>query len=171
MEYDFNSKIIYGAPYYANKIFGLNLYSKILNNWLDQPLTNETQDEIVNKIKNNDYSNTTLALALSEFLEPFSKTFRNLFEEGLSIEIILEWYKMSEMPDFDINTFLRELRLELPIKNKISIDMKSKIKETLKFALFFYHNSLITFKKTVKTLHNRFNTMTDDLRDRIIDKY
>ena len=110
MEYDFNSKIIYGAPYYANKIFGLNLYTNILKNWLDQPLTNETQDEIVNKIKNNDYSNTTLALALSEFLEPFSKTFRNLFEEGLSIEIILEWYKISEMPDFDINTFLSPLK-------------------------------------------------------------
>ena len=173
-ENDFSSKFIYKIPYYSNNIYDLKLYRSILKNWLDQPLNDTTHDEFmesVKKIKEKDFSNITFALALSEHLEPLSLTFKYLFEEGLSIEGMLEWYKSTERSDFDLHKFLSELRLGLPNKNKVSIDMNFKIKETLKFALFFYHNSLVTFKENTKTLQMTLDNLMDELREKIIDKF
>lgn len=166
---DFNSNLSIGIPYYPKYIFNFHLYKRVLNNWQDGEINNETLQDTVSKIKNKDYSNMTLAIALSEYLEPLSESLQYLFEEGYSFDRLVEWYEGSLQKEFDINKFLNELKIE--VSNKLPIDCTIKIREIIRFAIYFYHNTLVGFRESVKLLNKTIDILNEQLKEKIIDRY
>jgi predicted HTH domain antitoxin len=168
-EADFNPNLNLNVPYYPKYIFNYYLFKNIINNWQDGDINNNTIKQTVDKIKSKGYSNLTLALSLSEYLEPLSESLCYLFEGGFSFERLVEWYEATFDKDFDIKKFLHEISIDLP--NKLPYDLKIKIRETVRFAIYFYHNTLEGFRESVKLLNKTLDVMNDELKERIIDRY
>jgi hypothetical protein len=168
-ETDFNPNLSINVPYYPKYIFNYYLFKRIIYNWQDGQINNDTIKQTVDMIKSKEYSNLTLAISLSSYLDGLSESLSYLFEEGYSFERLIEWYEATFDKNFDINKFLTEIRIDIP--SKLPLDFKIKIRETVRFAIYFYHNTLLGFRESVNLLNKTLDVLTDELKERIIDRY
>ncbi len=168
-ETDFNPNLSINVAYYPKYIFNHYLFKRIINNWQDGEINNDTIKETVDKIKTKEYSNLTLAISLSDYLEGLSESLSYIFEEGYSFERLIEWYESTFDKNFDMNKFLNEIRIDAP--SKLPLDLKIKIRETVRFAMYFYHNTLSGFRETVNLLNKTLDVLTDQLKEKIIDRF